>query len=57
LAVRDKVPVLNVEAQCKASVEDDKANGLADAQSFSDCMRDEKDTQKQESNYMGDQSW
>ena len=35
--------MLNVEALCKATVEDDKANGLSDAQSFSDCVRDEMD--------------
>jgi hypothetical protein len=47
IPVSDKIPVLNVEALCKASVEDDKANGLSDAQSFSDCVRDEMDAQKQ----------
>ena len=43
IPVSDKIPVLNVEALCKATVEDDKANGLSDAQSFSDCVRDEMD--------------
>ena len=47
IPVSDKFPVLNVEALCKASVEDDKANGLADAQSFSDCMKDETQAQQQ----------
>jgi hypothetical protein len=49
IPVSDKVPVLNIEALCKASVEDDKANGLADPQSFSGCVQDEKDAQKQAS--------
>ena len=35
IPVSDKVPVLNVEALCKASVEEDKAMGLTEAQSFS----------------------
>jgi hypothetical protein len=43
----DKVPVLNVEPLCKATVEDDKANGIADPQDFSTCMDDEKKAQKQ----------
>ena len=42
IPVSDKVPVLNVEALCKASVEEDKAMGLTEAQSFSGCMDDEK---------------
>ena len=45
--VSDKVPVLNVEALCKATVEDDKANGIADPQDFSTCMEDEKKAQQQ----------
>ena len=45
--VSDKVPVLNVEALCKATVEDDKAMGLTEAQSFSGCMDDEKQAQQQ----------
>ena len=47
LSAADKVPVLNVEALCKASVEDDKANGIADPQDFSTCMKDEKEAQQQ----------
>ena len=47
IPVSDKVPVLNVEALCKATVEDDKAMGLTDAQSFSDCMKDETQAQQQ----------
>ena len=43
----DKVPVLNVEALCKATVEDDKANGIAEPQDFSTCMDDEKKAQQQ----------
>ena len=38
IPVSDKVPVLNVEPLCKATVADDKAMGLTDAQSFSGCM-------------------
>ena len=41
IPVSDKVPVLNVEELCKATVEDDKAMGLTDAQNFSGCMEDE----------------
>jgi hypothetical protein len=47
ILVSDKVPVLNVEALCKATVEDDKANGIADAQSFPTCMQDENEAQQQ----------
>jgi hypothetical protein len=47
IPVSAKVPVLNVEALCKATVEDDKAMGLTDAQSFSDCMKDETQAQQQ----------
>jgi hypothetical protein len=46
IPVSDEVPVLNVEALCKATVEDDKAMGLTDAQSFSDCMDDENKAQQ-----------
>ena len=45
--VSDKVPVLNVEALCKATVEDDKAMGLTEAQNFSSCMDDETKAQQQ----------
>ena len=47
IPVSDKVPVLNVEALCKASVEEDKAMGLTEAQSFSGCMDDETKAQQQ----------
>ena len=47
IPVSDKVPVLNVEALCKASVEEDKAMGLTEAQSFSGCMDDETQAQQQ----------
>jgi hypothetical protein len=47
IPVSDKLPVLNVEALCKATVEDDKAQGLTDAQSFSSCMEDETRAQQQ----------
>ncbi len=41
IPVSDRVPQLNVEATCKASVAADKAMGLALPQSYDDCMRDE----------------
>jgi hypothetical protein len=47
IPVSDKIPVLNVEALCKASVEEDKAMGLTDAQSFSGCMDDETNARQQ----------
>ena len=46
IPVSDKIPVLNVEASCKATTETDKAMGLTEAQSFSGCMDDEKDAQQ-----------
>jgi hypothetical protein len=45
--VSDRVPKLNVEATCKASVATDKAMGLDLAQSYQDCMRDENAAQQQ----------
>jgi hypothetical protein len=45
--VSDRVPKLNVEATCKATVATDKAMGLDLAQSFDDCMRDENTAQPQ----------
>ena len=39
--VSDHVPQLNVKALCKATSADDKAMGLAAAQSYDECMRDE----------------
>ncbi|WMT72450.1 hypothetical protein [Bradyrhizobium sp. Ash2021] len=45
--VSDRVPKLNVEATCKASVATDKAMGLDLAQSYEDCMRDENAAQQQ----------
>jgi hypothetical protein len=52
IPISDKVPVLNVEALCKATVEDDKAQGLTDAQSFSSCMDDEMQAKQQVSSIM-----
>lgn len=43
--ISDRVPKLNVEATCKASVEADK--GLVLGQSYDDCMRDENSAQQQ----------
>ncbi|PIT00542.1 hypothetical protein TSA1_07040 [Bradyrhizobium nitroreducens] len=45
--VSDRVPKLNVEATCKATVATDKAMGLDLAQSYDDCMRDEDAAQQQ----------
>jgi hypothetical protein len=47
IPVSDRVPRLNVEASCKASVAADKAMGLVLAQSYDDCMRDENAAQQQ----------
>ncbi|MBR0743333.1 hypothetical protein JQ582_05335 [Bradyrhizobium japonicum] len=47
IPISDKVPVLNVEAECKAAVEEAKALGLTAVESFSDCMKDEKEAQQQ----------
>jgi hypothetical protein len=47
IPVSDRVPELNVEALCKETAAADKAMGLAEPQSFADCMRDEKDAQQQ----------
>ncbi len=45
--VSDRVPVLNVEALCKATSQNDVATGLADPQTYDDCMRDEATARKQ----------
>jgi hypothetical protein len=45
--ISDRVPKLNVEATCKASVEADKAMGLALPQSFDKCMSDENSARQQ----------
>jgi hypothetical protein len=45
--ISDRVPKLDVEATCKAAVATDKAMGLALAQSYEDCMRDENAAQSQ----------
>jgi hypothetical protein len=47
IPVSDRVPELKVEALCKATSATDKAMGLALAQSFADCMRDETAAQQQ----------
>ncbi|WP_246649610.1 hypothetical protein [Bradyrhizobium canariense] len=47
IPVSDRIPELNVEATCKATAADDKSMGLADAQTYADCMRDEMTAQKQ----------
>ncbi|QOG21113.1 MULTISPECIES: hypothetical protein [Bradyrhizobium] len=45
--VSDRVPHLNVEVLCKATVADDKANGVVLGQSLQECMSDETDAQQQ----------
>jgi hypothetical protein len=45
--VGDRVPTLNVEATCKASVATDKEMGITLPQSYDDCMRDENAAQQQ----------
>ena len=45
--VSDRVPHLNVESLCKATVADDKANGVVLGQSLEKCMSDETDAQQQ----------
>jgi hypothetical protein len=45
--VSDRIPKLDVEATCKASVEADKATGLALPQSFDTCMSDENSALQQ----------
>ena len=47
MQVSDRVPQFDVEALCKQTVDVDKAMGLAEAQSLSDCMRDEMTAQRQ----------
>ncbi|SFJ35978.1 hypothetical protein [Bradyrhizobium sp. Gha] len=47
IPVSDRVPALKVEALCQSTSETDTAMGLALAQSFSDCMRDETSAQQQ----------
>jgi len=47
MPVSDRVPQFNIEALCKSTAAADKAMGLAEPQSFADCMRDEKDALQQ----------
>ena len=46
IPVSDRVPQLNVEGLCRATVATDKAMGLDLAQSYDDCMRDETAAQQ-----------
>ena len=41
IPVSERVPQLNVEATCTATVATDKAMGLNLSQTYDDCMRDE----------------
>ncbi len=45
--VSDKVPKLDVEATCKASVQTDKTMGLDLPQSYQTCMHDENSAEQQ----------
>jgi hypothetical protein len=45
--VSDRVPKLNVEATCKATVSDNKAMGLALPQTYEKCMSDENLAEEQ----------
>ncbi|OAF08659.1 MULTISPECIES: hypothetical protein [Bradyrhizobium] len=47
IPVSDRVPELKVEALCESTSQTDKAMGLALAQSFADCMRDETAARQQ----------
>jgi hypothetical protein len=47
IPVSDRIPKLDVEATCKATVATDKAMKLDLPQSFDDCMRDENAAQQQ----------
>ncbi|MCP3461860.1 MULTISPECIES: hypothetical protein [unclassified Bradyrhizobium] len=47
MPVSDRVPHLNVEALCKGTAADDKANGIVLGQSFDNCMSDETKAQQQ----------
>lgn len=47
IPVSDRLPELKIEALCEATSETDKAMGLALAQSFADCVRDETAAQQQ----------
>ena len=47
IPVSERVPQLNVEATCKATVATDKAMGLDLPQSYDDCMRDENSALQQ----------
>jgi hypothetical protein len=47
LLASDKVPELRAQALCQSTTATDKAMGLALAQSFEDCMRDENAAQAQ----------
>jgi hypothetical protein len=47
IPVADHVPTFNVASSCRAAAEINRATGLADAQSYDNCMRDE-DSARQE---------
>ncbi|TYO66045.1 hypothetical protein FXV83_13325 [Bradyrhizobium hipponense] len=47
IPVSERVPQLNVEATCRATVATDKAMGLDLPQTYDDCMRDENSALQQ----------
>jgi hypothetical protein len=47
IQISDRVPHLKVEALCKATAADDKANGIVLGQSFERCMSDETAAEQQ----------
>jgi hypothetical protein len=47
IPVSERVPRLDVEAMCRATVATDKAMGLDLPQSYEDCMRDENSALQQ----------
>jgi hypothetical protein len=47
MPVADRVPTLNVEASCRAVTDLNRTSGLADAQSFDACMRDENSARQE----------
>jgi hypothetical protein len=47
MPVVDNVPTLNVAASCRAAAEINRATGLADAQNYDGCMRDEESARQE----------
>jgi hypothetical protein len=45
--VADNVPTLNVASSCRAAADINKTSGLADPQSYDNCMADEESARKE----------